>query len=327
VLRRPSPFDIKATAAPQYSRVIMQRQAAERRAGKRDEAPDPLTGGVMFSLSDGIGRARSVNDGDGFMFISHTGEIMPSGFLPLPAGNVRRDDLVQIYRESPLFLSLRDRRVDELTASASVIGCARVVLLGYGDSGLDGTANPDRRPFAHADVEEAAHRLAEVLREEGADVLTTYDPAGGYGHPDHVQVHRVGVRAAEIASTPVVLEATADRAVLQRVVRLLRAIRFLLPGLYIPPADAAYTARAEITHRVDIAATLGVKRAAIAAHASQSTAPSGVRTLGLILRLPRPLFRWGFRREWFVERGRVPSSPPIGDIFDTFRDDAAPDHA
>ena len=224
-------------------------------------------------------------------------------------------------------LSLGDRRVDELTASASVIGCGRVVLLGYGDSGLDGTANPDRRPFAHADVEEAAQRLAEVLREEGADVLTTYDPAGGYGHPDHVQVHRVGVRAAEIASTPVVLEATADRDVLQRVVRFLRAIRFLLPGVYIPSADAAYTARAEITHRVDIAATLDVKRAAIAAHASQSTAPSGVRTLGLILRLPRPLFRWGFRSEWFVERGREPSSPPIGDIFDTLRDDAVPDHA
>ena len=109
-LSKTAPFDIKATAAPQYSRVIMQRQVAERRAGERDEAPDPLTGGVMFSLSDGIGRARSVNDGDGFMFVSHTGEIMPSGFLPLPAGNVRRDDLVQIYRESPVFLSLRDRR-------------------------------------------------------------------------------------------------------------------------------------------------------------------------------------------------------------------------
>src|SRR4051794_32274576 len=77
-------------------------------------------------------------------------------------------------------LPLGDRRLDELTASARVIGCARVVLLGYGDSGLDGTANPDRRPFAHADVEEAAWRLAEILTEEGADVLTTYDAAGGY---------------------------------------------------------------------------------------------------------------------------------------------------
>jgi radical SAM protein len=110
-LSKRAPFDVKATAAPQYSRVIMQRQIAERRAGERDEAPDTLTGGVMFSLSDGIGRARNVNDGDGFMFISHLGEIMPSGFLPIAAGNVRTDDLVQVYRDAPLFKTLRDRRL------------------------------------------------------------------------------------------------------------------------------------------------------------------------------------------------------------------------
>ena len=108
-LSKRASFDIKATAAPQYSRVIMQRQVAERRAGERGEAPDTLTGGVMFSLSDGIGRARSVNDGDGFMFISHIGEIMPSGFLPITAGNVRTDDVARVYRESPVFRSLRDR--------------------------------------------------------------------------------------------------------------------------------------------------------------------------------------------------------------------------
>ncbi len=218
-------------------------------------------------------------------------------------------------------VALGDRRLAELTASANVIGCARVVMLGYGDSGLDGTANPDQSPFAHADVEEAAERLAAILREEDADVLTTYDPAGGYGHPDHVQVHRVGVRAAEIAGTPVVLEATADRTVLQRVVGFLTRIRAVLPGLYLPPADAAYTARADLTHIVDIRETVDVKRSAIEAHASQSTAPSGVRTLALILRLPRPVYRRAFRHEWFVERGRTPSTPPLGDIFSSLRDD------
>jgi radical SAM protein len=102
-------FDVKATAAPHYSRVMLQRQVAERRAGTREAAPDTLAGGVMFSLRDGIGRARNVNDGDGFMFVSHTGDIMPSGFLPVPAGNVREHDLVEVYRSSPLFLELRDR--------------------------------------------------------------------------------------------------------------------------------------------------------------------------------------------------------------------------
>lgn len=108
-LSKQAPFDIKATAAPQYSRVLIQQQVAERRAGLREGTPDTLTGGVMFSLSDGIGRARNVNDGDGFMFISHIGEIMPSGFLPIAAGNVRTDDLVSVYRNAPLFRDLRDR--------------------------------------------------------------------------------------------------------------------------------------------------------------------------------------------------------------------------
>ncbi len=108
-LSRTAPFDIKSTAAPQYRRVILQRQVAERRAGERAEAPAPLTAGVGFSLADGVGRARGVNDGDGFVFISHVGAIYPSGFLPLAAGNVRKHDLVEVYRSSPLFVALRDR--------------------------------------------------------------------------------------------------------------------------------------------------------------------------------------------------------------------------
>ncbi|HEX6939526.1 MAG TPA: TIGR04053 family radical SAM/SPASM domain-containing protein [Longimicrobiales bacterium] len=108
-LSRSAPFDIKSTAAPQYRRVILQRQVAERRAGERTDAPVPLTAGLGFSLADGVGRARGVNDGDGFLFISHTGAICPSGFLPLAAGNVRHDDLVEVYRDSPLFRQLRDR--------------------------------------------------------------------------------------------------------------------------------------------------------------------------------------------------------------------------
>ena len=200
-----------------------------------------------------------------------------------------------------------------------------MLLLGYGDSGLDGTANPDQRPFAHASVEEAAQKLADILREEQADIVTSYDAAGGYGHPDHVQVHRVGARAAAIAGTPVVVEATAERETLQRITRFLTAIRRVLPGLYIPPADAAYTPRRDITHKVDIRGQVDLKRRAIAAHVSQSTAPSGVRALWLMLKLPRPLFRRAFRHEWFVERGRVPSVPPCGDIFATLRDPTGPD--
>jgi AdoMet-dependent heme synthase len=108
-LSKTASFDIKSTAAPQFRRVIMQRQVAERRARQRDETPVPLTAGIGFSLADGVGRARGVNDGDGFVFVSHTGEIFPSGFLPVAAGNVRTHDIVDIYRNSDLFTELRDR--------------------------------------------------------------------------------------------------------------------------------------------------------------------------------------------------------------------------
>jgi AdoMet-dependent heme synthase len=108
-LSRTVPFDIKATAAPHYGRVVLQRKVAERREGMRGEASDVLTDGVAHSLTDGIGRARGVNDGDGFMFVSHVGDVFPSGFLPKAAGNVRTHDLVDVYREAPLFKQLRDR--------------------------------------------------------------------------------------------------------------------------------------------------------------------------------------------------------------------------
>lgn len=108
-MARTAPFDVKATAAPHYNRVVLQRKAAEKRAGLRAEAGDVLTDGVRHSARDGIGRARNVNDGDGFLFVGHTGEIHPSGFLPVSAGNVRHDDLVDVYRSSSLFTALRDR--------------------------------------------------------------------------------------------------------------------------------------------------------------------------------------------------------------------------
>jgi AdoMet-dependent heme synthase len=108
-LSQTAPFDIKSTAAPQYRRVILQRQVAERRAGDRTEAPAPLTAGIGFSLADGVGRSKGVNDGDGFLFVNHVGAICPSGFLPVAAGNVRTHDLVSVYRDAPMFRALRDR--------------------------------------------------------------------------------------------------------------------------------------------------------------------------------------------------------------------------
>lgn len=102
-------FDIKSTEAQHYRRYLLQRRTELRRAGatKPSELP-PVLGTVS---ADGIGRApKGINDGKGFVFVSHTGEVFPSGFLPVSAGSVRSDSLTKIYRESPLFRSLRDER-------------------------------------------------------------------------------------------------------------------------------------------------------------------------------------------------------------------------
>jgi radical SAM protein len=92
------PFGIKTTEAPHYHRVLAQR------AGEGATRP-----AASSTRPDLIGRAgRAVTDGNGFVFIDHVGRIQPSGFLPLPAGNVREDNLVTVYREDPLFAALRD---------------------------------------------------------------------------------------------------------------------------------------------------------------------------------------------------------------------------
>ena len=97
--------------------------------------------------------------------------------------------------------TLADRRRAETDRSAEAIGIDRVAFLGYTDSGMTGwESNQHAGAFLQADIDEAAARLVDVLREESADVLTIYDWHGGYGHPDHIQVHRVGRRAAEFGA-------------------------------------------------------------------------------------------------------------------------------
>ena len=213
---------------------------------------------------------------------------------------------------------LGDIRRDELQESARILGCARSVVLGYRDSGSSADAANGRAAalsFAHVPVEDAARRLAELLIEEAADVLTIYDPAGGYGHPDHVQVHRVGVRAAELAGTGVVLEATVDRRLLQRALSWGRWFAPRTSDFAPSRFDALFAEPARITHRVDVSGYLDQKQAAMSAHSSQATSDAGMeRGLAWMLRLPRPLYRLIFGHEWFVELGRVPSRRPLDDV-------------
>lgn len=95
-LQRRVSFGIKTTEAPHYHRVLGARPLRPTEAATRPRSPRAMRA------------TRAVTDGNGFVFIDHVGNICPSGFLPLPAGNVRRDDLVAVYRKDPLFVALRD---------------------------------------------------------------------------------------------------------------------------------------------------------------------------------------------------------------------------
>jgi LmbE family N-acetylglucosaminyl deacetylase len=199
--------------------------------------------------------------------------------------------------------ALWQRREKELEASSHILGVARTELLGYVDSGMMGTPENDAPgSFWKADVEDAAAKLAAILREESADVVVVYDDNGSYGHPDHIQVHRVGIRAAELAGVDRVYECTVDQDHFRDLFK--RAAEF---GIDPPPEAAGEGGdtgefemgkpAAQITTRIDVRAALDVKRAAMAAHASQISETS------FFLSMPAPAFEAAWGVEWYIRRG------------------------
>lgn len=195
--------------------------------------------------------------------------------------------------------SLGRLRRTEAEASARALNAARLVWLDYADSGMAGDPTTSARRFVDAPVGGAARALSAILDEEQADILTGYDRNGGYGHPDHLQLHRVARRARELARhRPRLLEATRDRTRLRQVVRAARPFGRLLPGLTLPPDDI-YVTRSELSLTIDVRDQLEAKCAALAAHASQRT--GGIRTVAILLALPRPLRQQLLGTEWFCE--------------------------
>ncbi len=194
------------------------------------------------------------------------------------------------------------RREQETVASAAILGAARVEFLGYVDSGMMGTPENDLpESFWQADVEEAAARLAAILTEEGADVVTIYDENGQYGHPDHIQVHRVGLRAAELAGTPRVYMNTINRDHVRRSFAQLAATGADMPD-DVDPAflDTLGVPEERITTTVDIRPWLSRKRASMAAHASQ------ISDASFFLAMAPDQFEEGFGWEWFIRCDAAP---------------------
>ena len=211
---------------------------------------------------------------------------------------------------------LGDRRTAEVADAAAILGAARVEFLGYRDSGMDGDpANGHPDCFWQADVDEAASRLADLLADEQVDLAVVYDPHGGYGHPDHIQVHRVGTRWAQRAGVVRLRWTTMNRDAIRASIEEAfaagelddMAAASLEERRERAEQEAFGTPADEITHAVDVHAVIGRKRAAIAAHASQIAADS------FFLAMPLERFASVFGTEWFVD----PDRPRGGEDFRT----------
>ncbi len=221
---------------------------------------------------------------------------------------------------------LSSRRVAETLESAGILGVHRTEFLGYLDSGMMGTSTNDAPgSFWQAPIDEAAERLAAILQQENADVLTVYDDNGGYGHPDHIQVHRVGLRAAELAGTPRVYQQTTNRDHLKRGMAAFRERASTAgsedtgsedtgpeatgseatgseatTGLDPDFVETLGKPEAEITAAVDVSAYVGHKRRAMRAHASQISEQS------FWLTMPDDAFAYSFGTEWYIRDGQGP---------------------
>ncbi len=206
---------------------------------------------------------------------------------------------------------LGQHRIVELDRACAALGVTDHRFLGgegrYRDSGMMGLPdNDDPRCFWRADVDEAAGALAKVIAEVAADVIVTYDANGFYGHPDHIQAHRVTRRAHELAGHAAKLYATAmPRSVLARAVEL--------------PADSWFVRNADlsasvpddqVTTEIDATGYLAAKRAALRAHETQVTVD------GDYFALSNDLGARILGREYYTQLGGPPGLRDPGDRYE-----------
>ncbi|MEO3780426.1 N-acetyl-1-D-myo-inositol-2-amino-2-deoxy-alpha-D-glucopyranoside deacetylase [Micromonospora sp. B11E3] len=176
-------------------------------------------------------------------------------------------------------------RIGELAAACAALGVTDHRFLGgagrYRDSGMMGLAtNEHPRAFWQADLDEAAGYLLEILREVRPQVLVTYDPNGFYGHPDHIQAHRVAMRAVELAAVEGIAPAKVYWTAMPRSVLEAGLTHFAEssdnPFAGIENADELPfgTPDPEIAARIDATDRHAAKEAAMRAHATQIPAAS-----------------------------------------------------
>ena len=258
------------------------------------------------SINNGATMARYAAEGAHVTLVTCTlgerGEVIPAGLRHLagPAlGAHRRGELAAAVRE----LGVSDARL--------LGGAGR-----YGDSGMTGTSdNDDPGCFWQAGVDEAAEHLVEVILEVRPQVLVTYDDNGGYGHPDHIQAHRVAMRAVELADER---GHRIDKVYWNRVPRSVAEdafarLRSELPALPFDKSAAlddvpGVVDDTRITTAVDGSAHATAKAAAMRAHATQ------IEVAGAYFALSNALAQPLFTTEYY-ELVRGHAQPGESDLF------------
>jgi LmbE family N-acetylglucosaminyl deacetylase len=196
-------------------------------------------------------------------------------------------------------------RLAELRDSVAHLGIAELELLGYRDSGMDGwdaNARPDA--FTNVPVDQAAARLAALMEHYRPQVVVTYDENGGYGHPDHIQAHRIAVAAAETSGIPSKLYYTAvPRARIAELFEFLRSTGAAAEMGDVDLLEDFGTPEELITTVVDVSPYVEHKRKALEAHASQGDNI-------FLLRMPEEAQQRAFSHESFVRHlNRVTDAP------------------
>ncbi|MEU8772699.1 N-acetyl-1-D-myo-inositol-2-amino-2-deoxy-alpha-D-glucopyranoside deacetylase [Streptomyces sp. NPDC048606] len=267
------------------------------------------------SINNGVTMAKYAAEGAHVALVTCTlgeeGEVIPAGLAHLAPD---RDD------------ALGPHRVGELAAAMKELGVTDHRFLGgpgrFRDSGMMGVPQNDRPgAFWAADVDEAAGYLVEVIRELRPQVLVTYDPDGGYGHPDHIQAHRVATRAAVLAADAAwrpelgaphaigkIYWNRVPRSVVEAGFERLREAGATLPfpGLASPDDVPGVVADERITAEIGDDAQAGLaaaKAAAMRAHATQ------IAVDGPFFALSNDLAQPLFAREYYELVHGTPGAP------------------
>ncbi|MFB6891887.1 N-acetyl-1-D-myo-inositol-2-amino-2-deoxy-alpha-D-glucopyranoside deacetylase [Kitasatospora sp. NPDC056327] len=270
------------------------------------------------SINNGATMARYAAEGARVTLVTCTlgegGEVIPPELARLTAD---RDDTLGAYR------------IGELTEAMAALGVTDHRFLGgpgrYRDSGMMGVPDNDVPGcFWRADVDEAAGRLVAVVREVRPQVLVTYDEDGGYGHPDHIQTHRVAMRAHELAADPAyrpdlgpawriakvywnrVPRSVVDRALAET------AAKAPFPGVAQASDIPGVVEDAVVTTVVDGTGYAGRKAAAMAAHATQITVDATGAFFALSNHLGQPLLATEYYQ---LARGTAGPRLPEDDLF------------